>query len=161
MRGGLMWRGVAIRPLLGYSAGAGILERLEEARRWLMQALRDLKAATDSLEDGNYEWACFQAQQAAEKAVKALLYGYGMSGWGHSIVELLDALKGSIEVSEDLYTAARELDRHYIPSRYPNAFASGYPGLYYDRPTAEKAIEASRRIIDWVKARLAAIGLRV
>ncbi|MGC9149243.1 MAG: HEPN domain-containing protein [Sulfolobales archaeon] len=26
-----------------------------------MQALRDLKAAKDSLEDGNYEWSCFQA----------------------------------------------------------------------------------------------------
>ncbi len=137
------------------------MERLEEARRCGSCRRWGLKASTDTLEDGNHEWARFQALRAAEKAVNALLYGYGMSGWGHSIVELLDALKGSIEVSEDLYTAARELDRHYIPSRYPNAFASGYPGLYYDRPTAEKAIEASRRIIDWVKARLAAIGLRV
>jgi len=44
------------------------LERLEEAKRWLAQARRDLKAAKDSSSAGNFEWACFQAQQAAEKA---------------------------------------------------------------------------------------------
>ena len=137
------------------------MERFEEARRWYMQALRDLKAASDSLADGNYEWACFQAQQAAEKAARALLYGYGASGWGHSVVELLEALRRYTDVSEDLYVAGRELDRHYIPSRYPNAFPSGYPGMYYDRSTAERAIEASRRIVDWVRVELARIGLEV
>jgi len=40
---------------------------------WLAQAKRDLKAARDSLSSGNYEWTAFQAQQAAEKALKALL----------------------------------------------------------------------------------------
>ncbi|MEZ0289579.1 MAG: HEPN domain-containing protein, partial [Sulfolobales archaeon] len=126
------------------------MERVEEARRWFLQALRDLKASNDSLEDGIYEWACFQAQQAAEKALKALLYIHGRSSWGHSLVELLDYLKDVEIVSEDLYVSARELDRHYIPSRYLNAFESGYPGLYYDKPTARRAIEASIRIIEWV-----------
>ena len=31
-----------------------------------------------------------------------------------------------------LLSPARELDRHYIPSRYPSVYDSGYPGLYYD-----------------------------
>jgi len=137
------------------------VERFEEARRRYMQALRDLEAASDSHGDGNYEWACFQAQQAAEKAVKALLYGYGASGWGHSVVELLEALRRYTDVSEDLYVAERELDRHYIPSRCPNAFPSGYPGVYYDRSTAERAIETLKRIIDWVRAGLARIGLEI
>ncbi len=55
------------------------MERTEEAKRWLTQAKRDLKAAKDSARNENYEWACFQAQQAAEKTVKALLYAYGAS----------------------------------------------------------------------------------
>jgi HEPN domain-containing protein len=97
------------------------LERIEESKRWFTQARRDLKAARDSAEAGNYEWCCFQAQQAAGKALKALLYTFGRRGWGHSVVELLEELKELVEVSEDMFVAARELDRHYIPSRYPNA----------------------------------------
>ncbi len=137
------------------------MERVEEAKRWFLQALRDLKAARDSINTGNYEWACFQAQQAAEKAVKALHYAHGRAAWGHSIVELLDELRDVESVDEDLYVAARELDRHYIPSRYPNAFESGYPGMYYDRPTAERAVEAASRILSWVRTRLKNLGVDV
>jgi HEPN domain-containing protein len=50
---------------------------------------------------------------------------YGRSTWGHSVVELLDYLRDVVDVPGELYTYARELDRHYIPSRYPNAFESG------------------------------------
>ena len=39
---------------------------------WFRQAPRDLAHARDTFEDGVYEWAAFAAQQAAEKAVKAL-----------------------------------------------------------------------------------------
>ncbi len=39
---------------------------------WFNQALRDLEQAEDSRKAGRHEWACFAAQQAAEKAVKAL-----------------------------------------------------------------------------------------
>ena len=40
---------------------------------WLEQAKWDLKAAKDSLKAENYEWSCFQSQQAAEKSLKAYL----------------------------------------------------------------------------------------
>lgn len=137
------------------------MERLEEAKRWFTQALRDLRASVSSLESGYYEWSCFQAQQAAEKAVKALLYAYGRSAWGHSVVELLDYLGNAIEVPEELYVYARELDRHYIPSRYPNAFESGYPGMYYDKVVAERTINSAETLISWVRARLRTLGLDV
>ena len=39
---------------------------------WLRQAKRDLEHARHALKDEDYEWACFAAQQAAEKGVKAL-----------------------------------------------------------------------------------------
>ncbi len=45
-------------------------------------------------------WACFQAQQAAEKALKALIHGLGVGVWGHSIVELLNVLKDRYNVDE-------------------------------------------------------------
>ena len=135
------------------------MEKFEEAKRWFFQALRDLKAARDSVKAGNYEWASFQAQQSAEKAVKALLYGLGIGAWGHSLVELLGLLK-SEDVGE-IIVYARELDRHYIPSRYPNSYESGYPGMYYDKETAERAVQYCEAIIDWAKTRLERVGLKL
>lgn len=44
------------------------------ARAGLEQAEADLRAADHSMAGGSYEWACFQAQQAGEKALKAYLY---------------------------------------------------------------------------------------
>ncbi|MEM2532786.1 MAG: HEPN domain-containing protein [Candidatus Nezhaarchaeales archaeon] len=43
----------------------------------------------------------FQAYQSAEKALKALLYAYGVSAWGHSVHELLDSARRVEEDSED------------------------------------------------------------
>ncbi|HUX99148.1 MAG TPA: HEPN domain-containing protein [Candidatus Deferrimicrobium sp.] len=48
-----------------------------EFLRWFSQAKFDLEAAKVSLNAGNYEWACFQAQQAGEKALKSYLYLHG------------------------------------------------------------------------------------
>lgn len=36
---------------------------------WLRQAEADLRHARNALESGDHEWACFAAQQGAEKAV--------------------------------------------------------------------------------------------
>ena len=44
----------------------------DRSRDWLNQAQRDLEQAEDSRRAGRHEWACFAAQQSAEKAVKAL-----------------------------------------------------------------------------------------
>ncbi len=45
---------------------------LDRSGDWLKQALRDLEQAEESRERGKHEWACFEAHQAAEKAVEAL-----------------------------------------------------------------------------------------
>ena len=57
---------------------------------WLRQAEADLAAGKDSLASGHYEWACFSAQQAAEKAVTALFLKRGADAWGHTITPLQD-----------------------------------------------------------------------
>jgi HEPN domain-containing protein len=46
------------------------------------QAEGDLEHAKHDLQGGFYDWACFSAQQAAEKAVKAVLQGMGAEVWG-------------------------------------------------------------------------------
>ena len=118
-------------------------------RDWLAQAKRDLNHAVHACEDEDFEWSCFSAQQGAEKAVKAVfLYLHGES-WGHSVFALLKALGDKIEVSEQLIEAAKNLDKHYIPTRYPNGFDSGMPGDYYTKKDAQEAIKNAREIIEF------------
>lgn len=115
---------------------------------WLAQAERDLKAARDSLTSDNYEWAAFQAQQAAEKA---LVQYFNREARGHSVVHLLRQASTSVELPKGLVAAAQEVDRHYIQSRYPNGFPAGYPGEYYDERLAARCIDYAREILDFVK----------
>lgn len=118
-------------------------------RDWLAQAKRDLNHAVHACEDEDFEWSCFSAQQGAEKAVKAVfLYLHGES-WGHSVFALLKDLSNKIEVSERLIEAAKNLDKHYIPTRYPNGFDSGMPGDYYTQKDAQEAIKNAREIIEF------------
>ena len=44
----------------------------ERSKDWLDQAIRDLEKANMDVKWKYYEWACFTAQQAAEKSVKVL-----------------------------------------------------------------------------------------
>ena len=50
-------------------------------------------------------------------------------------------------------TSHRELDLHYIPSRYPKGLPSGYPHQFYGKETAEKAVGAADRIFTSVTDR--------
>lgn len=118
-------------------------------RDWLAQAKRDLNHAVHACEDEDFEWSCFSAQQGAEKAVKAVFLHLHGESWGHSVFALLKALSDKIEVSERLIEAAKNLDKHYIPTRYPNGFDSGTPGDYYTQKDAEEAIKNAREIIEF------------
>ena len=61
-----------------------------EAERWRRQAANDLAFARVALRERFHAQACFIAQQAAEKAVKAIAYGLGeRTVLGHSLVTLI------------------------------------------------------------------------
>ncbi len=126
---------------------------MEEAIRWFDEALWDLDTAHILYENKRWNAAAFYSHQAAEKAVKALLYHVNESSLGHSIRMLLERYFKKIgrNAPEELLYCARELDRHYIPSRYPNAHPAGTPHEAYDEKTARIALECSRKIIDYVK----------
>jgi HEPN domain-containing protein len=53
-----------------------------------------------------HEWACFAAQQAAEKAVKALHLYLGQEAWGHVIAKLLVELPDAAPAPKDLVAAS-------------------------------------------------------
>jgi len=118
---------------------------------WFRQAIKDLEHAKKSLTMGDYEWACFASHQAADKAVKALYQELGMEVWGHSVSKMLESLPGEHKPKENLINLAKELDRHYIPSRYPNSHPEGAPMDYYTKEDAEKAIKCAEKVINFVR----------
>jgi HEPN domain-containing protein len=90
---------------------------IDEGRRWLEQALEDLKWARDLAERGGYHIACFLAQQVGEKALKAFLYAKGEEiVLGNSIEKLCNLCsKYNAEFSERV----KLLDAHYLTSSPP------------------------------------------
>src|SRR5262245_49557267 len=91
-------------------------------RDWWGQCERDLRHAENALDDSDFEWAAFAAQQAADKALKALIMAFGGDPWGHSITGLIEALPPRTLAVDEIIEAASRLDKHYIPARYPNGF---------------------------------------
>jgi HEPN domain-containing protein len=130
------------------SGAAGILTRMTgRATDWLRQAESDLAHARHALDDGDYDWACFAAQQSAEKAAKAAHAAVGQEAWGHVVTELLDGLRPDAPAVDDaLLDRARALDKHYIPTRYPNGLPAGAPADFYTRAEAERAIADAEEI---------------
>jgi HEPN domain-containing protein len=116
---------------------------------WFRQAEADLVHARHALDDGHHEWACFAAQQAAEKAVKSAHQALGQEAWGHSVTELLQALQPHVKwVDASLLDRARSLDKLYVPTRYPNGLPAGAPADYYTRSEAERAIGDAGAIVE-------------
>jgi len=127
----------------------------KEAERWLRQAEHDLDDAHLLAKNKRYNIACFMAQQAAEKALKAFLYGHGAEEvWGHSIAELAyDAEKLDKEFGK-LRLAIAPLDKYYIPTRYPGSLPGGIPAETFDAKDAERALALAKRTINFVKKKL-------
>jgi len=125
---------------------------------WLRQGKRDVAHARHSVTRGDYEWACFAAQQGAEKAVKAVYHWLGAVAWGHSVTMLLTNLPEAHRPSQALVDRAKALDKHYITTRYPNGFERGAPMDYYTRSEAERSIEHAECIIHFCESLLAESG---
>ncbi len=126
----------------------------EKYKPWLEQSERDLEVAKYCLEGGYYEWACFCSQEAAVKAVKAILKKANMESWRHSVTNLLDTLSKITKVSEELYASAEILDRHYVSARYPAAHHSKPPYKVYTKEMAEEAVKTAEHIIEFSKQTL-------
>lgn len=121
-------------------------------RDWYDEALDDLAAAEDLYRLGRYSKACFFAHQAGEKALKALMIKrMGRYDPIHSVAELLRRLGEAVEVPPGLVEKGEKLDRHYIPSRYPNAWPYGAPHKHYRREDAEEALAYAREVVGFVR----------
>lgn len=123
----------------------------ERSGDWFRQAEADLKAARHAAAGGFYEWAAFGCQQAAEKALKALYQKLHLDAWGHVLTGLLASLPEGHQGDAALLDRAKALDKHYIPTRYPNGFERGSPADFYTAPEAERAIQDAEAIVEFCR----------
>jgi len=121
---------------------------------WLRQAEKDLRHARSSIQIEDCEWACFAAQQAAEKALKALYQHLGGESFGHSVLRMLRELPKGARPDRNLLKKGADLDKFYIPARYPNGFDWGAPMDYFTREDAEKAVADAEEVIAYAKRKI-------
>ncbi len=124
--------------------------RLEDARAWLAKAELDLRAADLELgapAAGLWGDVAFHAQQAAEKALKALLAWHDRPfRKTHSIEELGRACSAMDPGLGDLVDAAVPLTEYAWKFRYPGDV--GDP----TREEAERAVAVARKLVLAVRA---------
>jgi HEPN domain-containing protein len=118
----------------------------------MRQADRDAQHAANARKDGDFEWSCFAAQQAAEKALKSALQKRNKEGWGHSVMGLCLAFGQEMTLPPGMLDASKRLDKHYIPARNPNGFPSGAPLDYYTKEDADIAVNDANQIIRFCKS---------
>ena len=121
-----------------------------EARRWLATAVDDLKAARVLAKGKMHAHACFNAQQSAEKALKAVWYFFARDPWGHSVQKLIQELPSTRKSAKlkKLSDKAAALDRFYIPTRDPNGLPDLTPSANYIEADATEALTKAKTILD-------------
>lgn len=116
------------------------------SRQWLDTARKDLDLAQLAAGAEFHAHACFNAHQAAEKAVKAIHYAKGARMvLGHGIRQLIERL--DIPSLTLLLPAARQLDLYYVPTRYPNGLDDGTPDEAFSADQSSQALDLARGIV--------------
>jgi HEPN domain-containing protein len=120
------------------------------ANDWLNRAKGDLALASAPLPDGAfYEDLCFHAQQAAEKALKAV---YQKQGWKfrytHDLEELITGLKNyGLTIPQEV-TESVSLTSFASELRYP-----GF-GEQVTETEYEEALGQARTVVNWAEETL-------
>ena len=117
---------------------------------WVTKAEGDLVTARRELRARrlpNFDAACFHAQQAAEKYLKALLQERGATfPRTHNLIELLELGLGFESGLEFHRAQLQRLDQYAVRYRYPGDAAS--------RVEARSAVVAAEAVRDFARTRL-------
>jgi len=124
---------------------------------WLDMAQRDYDVAMHlygTFRPLPLETICYQCQQSAEKALKALYVLLRIPGGvprTHDLTLLLDQMHRSVSIPPSVYDDADELSPYATAARYPSE-------AYFDEAGTNKALKAAGAILSWVRERAASIG---
>lgn len=119
-------------------------------QKWLDFAQDDLSWTEANLREKIWYGACFTAQQAAEKALKAYLIKQDKNPPKiHSLVALLEACIPFDKSFEKVRKACASLTVYYAPTRYPDIIDFSE----FSQEQAKEALELSREIVLFVEAK--------
>jgi len=123
---------------------------------WLNRAKSNLIQAKAKQPGVYFEDLCFNAQQAAEKAIKALLIHQNIRfPYIHDLAELVNILeKHGQEVSAGIKEAVKLTD-YAVEARYPGLTEPVTDEEY------EEAIKLAETVVVWVEEKIKAAGLPV
>ncbi len=129
----------------------------EEALDWLEEAKADLRRAERALQDGDYSLSCYLSQQAAEKALKALLIGVKRKRppHVHDLTALYSEVGDALPLPEEVREGLAEVSQYYVTARYPSA-GLRRPSESFTRGQAARALEVARRVVGEAGRALAA-----
>lgn len=122
----------------------------QNAERWFKEAESTFRQAKRNCEEGAYNLACFLAEQASQKALKAILYLDGARFINiHSVKELLGEVSKKHEEFSEFIEAGMKLDQYYLSTRYPDAVPEpAIPSEIFAKSQAEEAVEIAGKIFE-------------
>jgi len=118
---------------------------MEEVKKWFMQAKEEFDTAQINFEAKKYFSAAFWCQQAAEKAMKALLIKKTDTFPKiHDLMKLARLNNAPFEIIE----ACAKLNPAYIISRYPDSPKK------YTKEECKQIIEYCLKVLKWIEKNL-------
>lgn len=118
---------------------------------WFTKALDDLKWTEANIRESIFYGACFTAQQAVEKALKAYLFARGTNVRKiHDISALLEECGKSDPSLLSLRDTLLPLVDYYVQSRYPDMGDF----IEYTKDKADDALVRARKILDEIQLRI-------
>jgi HEPN domain-containing protein len=125
----------------------------DDPREWLNRARSSLALAKTRPPEAYLEDLCFEAQQAAEKAIKALLIRHGVAfPYVHDLARLLTVLEEAGEVVPATIREAEGLTRYAVVTRYPGLAEPVTEAQY------EETMAAAEAVVRWAANRLRELG---
>lgn len=119
----------------------------DDPRAWLDRARSNLIRSKRTHPDVYWEDLCFDAQQAAEKALKALCIRRDIDfPYVHDLAQLITILQEDGRTVPDDVKEAGRLTRYAVFTRYPG---------FSDPVTEEeheRAVVIAERVVEWVEA---------
>ena len=121
----------------------------DDPREWLNRARSNLALAKNRIPDTYLEDLCFEAQQAVEKVIKAVMIRRNIEyPYVHDLARLLLLLEEAGESIPEVVRKAEELT--------PYAVITCYPGIA--RPVAVQeymeAVEIAEAVVQWAEEHL-------
>lgn len=121
----------------------------DDPREWLNRARSNLSQAKAKTPDIYLEDLCFDAQQAAEKAIKAVLLKERVSfPYVHDLARLLTLLEEAGEEIPAAVRQAEDLTRYAVVTRYPGLTEPVTEAHY------QQAVASAEAVVRWAEERI-------